>query len=85
MQAPELANLLDQVKDPLPMDEESIALKQAMFDIVSAVLQAEGVARPEVTARDLIAMVHGMMQAAFGTGECDFDDLAHRPAGATCG
>lgn len=85
VQAPELTNLLEQIEDHLPMNEESVALKKLMFDIVSAVLQAEGVARPEVTARDLIGMVHGMVQAAFKAGERDFDDLAHRLERATCG
>lgn len=75
---PALTEALERAEDELPMDAETAALKADMATIVIGVLERHGVERAEHTARDLIAMCHGMVHAAMGAGETDLADLSTR-------
>lgn len=78
LRAPELTDLLEQVEAHLPMDAETQALKANMFKIVLGLLQRHKVNEAEVVAQDVIAMCHGMVDAAISAGERDFNAISMR-------
>lgn len=78
LRAPELTDVLEQAEAQLPMDAETQALKSNMFKIVVGVLQNYDVGQPEIVAQDLVAMCHGMVDAAIVAGERDFDAISAR-------
>jgi hypothetical protein len=53
--------------------------------LISALIERHGVARPEQTARDLIALAKGMIDAAGVAGETDRADLTGRVSSAAIG
>lgn len=75
---PPLTEALERAEDELPMDADTDALKADMAALVVGVLERHGTDRPEQSARDLIAMCHGMVHVAVRAGETDFTDLSHR-------
>lgn len=78
LRAPELTEILEQAETQLPMDAETHALKSNMFQIVLRVFQHHAVDEAETVAQDVIAMCHGMVDAAIAAGERDFDAISQR-------
>ena len=78
LRAPELTERLEQAEAQLPMDAETQALKEEMFHLVRGLFERHGVAQPQTAARDVMAMCHGMVDAAIAAGERDFDDISSR-------
>lgn len=78
LRTPELTEVLEQAEAQLPMDAETQALKSNMFQLVWGVFQRHKIDQPEIIAQDVIAMCHGMVDAAITAGERDFDVISHR-------
>lgn len=84
-QRPGLARSLDYADALLPIDGETTALKQAIMARIAALLAGHGIADPEMAARDLVALVHGMADAAGLYGETDIASLETRITRAALG
>lgn len=78
LRAPELTELLEQAEARLPLDAETQALKANMFQLVLSLFERHGVDQPQTVAQDVIAMCHGMVDAAIVKGERDFDAISVR-------
>lgn len=78
LRAPELTEIIEQAEAQLPMDAETQALKSNMFQLVLRVLQRHDIEDAETVAQDVIAMCHGMVDAAISAGERDFDAISKR-------
>lgn len=85
LRRPALAQALEREEPGLPLDKEMLSLKADLRELVAGVLRDGGVGQPERTAFDLIAMSHGMADAAVQAGERDFDDLHARICRAVSG
>lgn len=85
MNNPELTRHLERAEDGLPLDLETQALKLAMADLVSQLLQDHSIESPESTAFDLIALAHGLTHAATQAGQSNFKDLHRRVMRAVVG
>lgn len=85
LRAPDLAGLLEQAEAQLPMDAETQALKAQMFPLVLDLFERHDVDQAHTVARDVIAMCHGMVDAAIAAGERDFDALSARLKRAVTG
>ena len=83
LRAPELTDILEQAEAQLPMDAETQALKSNMFQLVLGVLQRHAIDDANTVAQDMIAMCHGMVDAAIAAGERDFDAISKRLRRAT--
>lgn len=83
LRAPELTDILEQAEAQLPMDAETQALKSNMFQLVLQLLQRHGINGPDIVAQDVIAMCHGMVDAAIAADERDFDAISKRLRRAT--
>lgn len=82
---PILTDALERAEEALPMEAETQALKAEMARLIVGVLHDHGVAGPDIAARDLVAMCHGMVHSALRVGETDFDHLSARLARAVHG
>lgn len=78
LRAPELTERLEQAEAQLPMDAETQALKANMFQLVCALLEQYDIDQAQTIAQDVIAMCHGMVDAAIASGERDFDAISSR-------
>ena len=78
LRRPALAQVLEREEMDLPLDEETLRLKQRLRALVVGVLAERGVPDPETIAFDLIAMCHGMVEAAVQSGEREFEYLCTR-------
>ena len=78
LRAPELTEILEQAEAQLPLDAETQALKSNMFELVLSVFRQHAIEKPETVAQDIIAMCHGMVDAAIAAGECDFHAISIR-------
>lgn len=78
LRAPALTELLEQAEAQLPMDAETQALKANMFHLVLNLLERHNVDQAQTVAQDVIAMCHGMVDAAIAAGERDFDAISSR-------
>jgi AcrR family transcriptional regulator len=78
LERPALARHLEYAEALLPIDHETEALKQAIVAATHDVLRQHGVPDPETAARDLSAMVRGMVDAAGLFGETDRGTLEAR-------
>lgn len=78
LRAPEITELLEQAEAQLPMDAETQALKANMFQLVLGLLERHQVDQAQTVAQDVIAMCHGMVDAAIAAGERDFDNISSR-------
>lgn len=82
---PALSLVCEHIEDNLPMDAETDALKRDMAVIVTRVLDEHRMHAPGLAAGDIIAMCHGMVQAALRSGETDLTDLSLRMKRAAMG
>jgi AcrR family transcriptional regulator len=82
---PRLSMVLEREEAGLPFDAETRQLKLRMVGIVSAVLASRNVPEPEQAARDVIAISHGLAEAAMQQGETEAEDLAKRMRRAVLG
>jgi AcrR family transcriptional regulator len=78
LRRPALAQVLEREEMDLPLDEETMRLKQRLRELVVGVLAERGIEDAPMAAFDLIAMCHGMVEAAVQSGERDFDHLCLR-------
>lgn len=78
LRAPALTELLEQAEAQLPMDAETQALKANMFHLVLSLFERHDVDQAQTVAQDVIAMCHGMVDAAIAAGERDFDAISSR-------
>lgn len=78
LRAPALTELLEQAEAQLPMDAETQALKGNMFHLVLSLFERHNVDQAQTVAQDVIAMCHGMVDAAIAAGERDFDAISSR-------
>lgn len=78
LRAPELTELLEQAEAQLPMDAETQALKANMFQLVFSLFERHNIDQARTVAQDVIAMCHGMVDAAIAAGERDFDAISSR-------
>ncbi len=85
MNNPELTQQLERAEDALPLDEETLELKKGMAELITNLLIEHGIDNPELTAFDLIALAHGLTQAATQAGQSDFENLHGRVMRAVCG
>ena len=76
--APDLAEVIEEAEEHLPLDAETEALKAQMLRIVQDLFRDHGVEEPQTVARDVIAMCHGMVDAATTAGERDFNRISAR-------
>lgn len=72
---PQLAHALEQLETGLPLDAETLELKQRIRVLITGLLQDFGLDDVDQTAFDLIAITHGLAQAATMSGETDMDAL----------
>ncbi|MEO9461061.1 TetR/AcrR family transcriptional regulator [Shimia sp.] len=82
---PQLAQALDRAALLVPMQGETDALEREILGVVSGVLAAHGVARPELSALDLIGLSRGMIDDAMMRGERDEPALVARVMRAASG
>jgi len=82
---PRLASSLEYAEAMLPIDDETEALRRALVGAVADALKAHGIADPDTAARDLVAMTHGMIDAAGLFGETDIGPLEQRVRHAVYG
>lgn len=82
---PVLAHALEIVEERLPLDAETALLKQGMARLVVAALERNGIPDAPAVAFDLIAIGHGLADAAIAAGERDFDHLHRRIRRAALG
>lgn len=75
---PALTKALEQAEDDLPLNAETQALKAKMAVLIVELLKQHGVGDVERTAFDLIALSHGITQAATQAGQDDHDELTQR-------
>lgn len=85
MRNPMLTQHLERAENDLPLDHETQALKMAMAEVVTNLLRQHSIESPENTAFDLIAVAHGLTQAATQAGQSDFDNLHGRVMRAVVG
>ena len=78
LRAPELTEILEQAEAQLPLDAETQALKSNMSELVLSVFRQHAIEKPETVAQDIIAMCHGMVDAAIAAGERDFHAISIR-------
>ncbi|SDY85057.1 TetR/AcrR family transcriptional regulator [Citreimonas salinaria] len=82
---PSLAHALEVAEERLPLDAETAALKQGMAKVVVGTLERNGIVDAPAIAFDLIAIGHGLADAATSAGERDFDCLQRRMRRAILG
>jgi AcrR family transcriptional regulator len=82
---PELAHALEIIEERLPLDDETAVLKQNMARLVVAALERNGIPDAPAVAFDLIAIGHGLADAAISGGERNFDHLHRRIRRAVLG
>lgn len=85
LRAPELAELLEQAEAQLPMDAETQALKANMFQLILNLFEGHQIDHAQTVAQDVIAMCHGMVDAAIAAGERDFETISLRLRRAVIG
>jgi len=76
LRAPALTEALEQAEAQLPMDAETQAFKGNMFHLVRHLFERHNVDQAQTVAQDVIAMCHGMVDAAITAGERDFDAIS---------
>lgn len=76
--APVLSRELEKVEVGLPLDAEAEAVAARVTDGLVALLEANGVARPAIAARDLSALSKGLVHAALFAGETDLGAIERR-------
>lgn len=82
---PRLSVALDSAAVFQPLDNEDDALGEAIADELAAVLSAHAVSQPAQSARDLVALARGMIDAAGLRGETDAAALGRRVRRAALG
>ena len=85
---PHLARLLDFEETRLPLDSNTTMVLQRVTDIAHLILSRSDLPRQpdnQVAARDLIAIMKGMIDAAGAKGETDLISLASRVERAVFG
>lgn len=82
---PRLASSLEYAEAMLPIDDETEALRRVLVGAVADALKVHGIADPDTAARDLVAMTHGMIDAAGLFGETDIGPLEQRVRRAVYG
>ncbi|OUR78952.1 hypothetical protein A9Q83_05970 [Alphaproteobacteria bacterium 46_93_T64] len=75
---PKLALALEYAEEVLPMGSESRALNTGFVDIVTTLLKANDIRNPKDAARDIVALVKGIIDAAALEGDQDPDALLVR-------
>lgn len=80
-----LAEALERVEAGLPLDAETVALKQEIAVLVVELLERHDVPEAETAARDLAAISRGIAEAAAAAGERDFDAVTRRVERAALG
>lgn len=75
---PNRTETLERVEEELPLDDETQQLKAEMSGLVVGLLRQNAIPLPEQTAFDIIAMSHGMVDAATRSGQTDFENLSLR-------
>jgi len=78
LERPELALALEQVESVLPLDNETVALTEAIADNVAILLSSHNVLDPNQTSRDIVALVRGIVDAAGLAKEVDQAGLHQR-------
>ncbi len=78
LRRPALVQALEREELDLPLDQETRQLKTKLREVLTGVLAEQVVPDPATTAFDLIAMGHGLVEAAVQSGERDFDGLCRR-------
>ncbi|WMT13026.1 hypothetical protein [Serratia fonticola] len=82
---PRLARALEYVEASLPLDEESEIFQKQIVDEVSALFIAHRLNDAATAARDVVALAHGMIDAAGLYGETDIVALLSRVKRAVMG
>ncbi|MCZ6853182.1 MAG: TetR/AcrR family transcriptional regulator [Gammaproteobacteria bacterium] len=85
LERPELALKLEQVESVLPLDNETVALTEAIADDVAKLLSAHNVSDPDQASRDIVALVRGIVDAAGLAKEVDQAGLHRRLRRAVLG
>jgi len=75
---PKLALALEYAEEVLPMGSEARALNTGFVDVVTSLLKANDIENPKDAARDIVALVKGIIDAAALEGEQDTDALLGR-------
>jgi AcrR family transcriptional regulator len=82
---PRLQRALEYAETMLPLDAETVALKQQIIAEVASVFAAHNIANTHVAARDIVALTRGMLDAGGLYGEADYPSLMDRIRRATIG
>lgn len=88
LRRPVLARLIDLEEVRLPLDHDNRGVDASLTALVTAVLRRPGIARvpdPALAAGDLVAIIRGMVDAAWLRGERDEVALARRVRAAAFG
>lgn len=75
---PTLTQMLEQAEAALPLDQETEALRNAVYQIVFDVLSDAAIDNAAEVARDVIALSRGLFDAAIVQGESDFAHVERR-------
>ncbi len=82
---PELALALEHVESILPINNETLALIQAIVDDIETLLSAHNVSNPDEVSRDIVAIVKGIVDAEAFAKEVDEAALHRRLRRAVLG
>lgn len=82
---PELARALDYAERLLPLADDTADLTGRIEENVEHLLRAHGVSNAQISARDVVAMTRGMIDAAGLAGECDRNSATLRVMRAVMG
>ena len=85
LEYPRLAQSLAYAEATLPLDAETVALKQRIVAEVASVLAAHNVANPGMAARDVVALTRGMLDAQGWYGDVNRASLLDRIGRAITG
>ena len=75
---PARTEILERAEETFPLDDETQQLKAEMSSLVVTLLRNHQITQPEQTAFDLVALSHGLTDAATRSGQTDFKDLSAR-------
>lgn len=82
---PHMARALEYAEHVLPLEREAQSLFEAVVREIEAVLQRYGIAEAQTAARDVVALSHGLIDAAGLAGEKDSAALRARVRRAVIG
>ena len=85
LERPDLASVLERVESHLPLYDETDELNEEIVKLVTGLLISKEVANAGVVARDVVALVKGIIDAAGLARQTNYNDLLDRTRRAVLG